>query len=89
MRPLDDDSPQTAYDLVPANYVLRAVPLAAGHHRIVMEYAPPGYVYGRWISLAACVSFVAACGVWFVRARTAKPGPNSVAITRETSVEGD
>ena len=72
VRALDAEPPQLKYDLLPANYTLRAVPLAAGHHRIVMEYAPPGYVYGRWISLAACVCFVAACGLWLVRVRKAK-----------------
>jgi len=69
VRSVQEIPPQARYDVLPANYTLRAVPLAAGEHRIIMEYAPAGYVYGRWISLAACACFAVACGVWFVRAR--------------------
>src|SRR5262249_18275382 len=51
-RPLEG-SVQAAYDVVPANYVLRAVPLAAGHHRLELEYVPPYYRVGFAISLGA------------------------------------
>jgi hypothetical protein len=71
VRSLDDNPPQPEYNVLPANYTLRAVPLAAGHHEIVMEYAPPGYVYGRWISLAATAGFAIVCGIWLIRRRTA------------------
>jgi hypothetical protein len=64
VRTLDANPPQDRYDLVPANYAIRAVPLAAGDHRIVMEYAPPGYIYGRWISLAAALVYLVATGAW-------------------------
>ncbi len=67
VRPAGVDPPQERYDLLPANYALRAVPLAAGDHRIVMEYAPPGYVYGRWITLAAWIGFGLACTSWLLR----------------------
>ena len=33
-------SAQSRYEVLPADYVLRAVPLAAGHHRLRLEYWP-------------------------------------------------
>lgn len=69
VRSLMPDPPQDRYDVLPANYAVRAVPLAAGDHRIVMEYVPPGYTYGRWISLGGVVGFLALTGVWLFRKR--------------------
>ena len=39
VRPLPG-SAQSKYQLLPADYVLRAVPLTAGHHRLRLEYRP-------------------------------------------------
>ncbi len=47
------DSSQSAYRLMPADYILRAVPLAAGHHHLRLVYAPPAFPIGVGISLAA------------------------------------
>ena len=44
-------SSQTSYTVLPADYALRAIPLGAGTHRLRLDYAPPGYFIGRWISL--------------------------------------
>jgi hypothetical protein len=52
-------SVQSTYNLLPADYFLRAVPLAAGHHRLRVEYAPPEFAIGKWISIVSCVLFVA------------------------------
>ena len=52
-------SAQQKYQLLAANYVLRAVPLAAGHHLLRIEYSSAAFVAGVWISLAACLGFVA------------------------------
>ncbi|MDD5169558.1 MAG: YfhO family protein, partial [Syntrophales bacterium] len=41
---------QKAYEIIPANYTLMAVPLAAGEHELRFEYRPPGFVIGSWIS---------------------------------------
>jgi hypothetical protein len=58
-------SSQERYDLMPANYVLRAVPLAAGHHRLRVEYAPAGFRVGIWVSAVAWLGFaVAGVGWW-------------------------
>ncbi|MCC6698900.1 MAG: hypothetical protein IT365_24970 [Candidatus Hydrogenedentes bacterium] len=69
VRSLDAAPPQDRYDLIPANYALRAVPLAAGKHHIVMEYVPKGYVVGRWVSLGAWVCFGLVTIGWIVRSR--------------------
>ncbi|MFB3067844.1 MAG: hypothetical protein ACE1ZI_01120, partial [Acidobacteriota bacterium] len=50
-------SSQEHYDLLPANYILRAVPLGAGNHRLRIEYEPLGYRIGKWISLASMIFF--------------------------------
>jgi len=51
---------QPRYQLQPANYILRAVPLIAGHHRLRVEYASPAFVAGKWISLSASIFWAAA-----------------------------
>lgn len=53
-------STQAHYDLLPANYVLRAVPLAGGHHLLRVEYRPLAFTVGKWISLICVVAFFAA-----------------------------
>ncbi|HKS04473.1 MAG TPA: hypothetical protein VJR49_03875, partial [Chthoniobacterales bacterium] len=60
-------STQARYDLLPANYVLRAVPLAAGHHLLRVEYRPAAFVIGKWISLICAVAYLTAL-VWCKRA---------------------
>jgi hypothetical protein len=58
-------SSQKSYDLMPANYVLRAVPLAAGQHRLRVEYAPAAFTVGLWVSVVARVGFIALSVVWW------------------------
>jgi hypothetical protein len=58
-------SSQARYELMPANYVLQAVPLAAGHHRLRVEYAPPGFTVGKWVSIGAWVGLVVVGTVWW------------------------
>jgi len=53
-------STQAHYDLLPANYVLRAVPLATGHHLLRVEYRPIAFEIGKWISLICVVAFLVA-----------------------------
>lgn len=55
-------SPQERYEVLPADYVLRAVPLAAGRHRIRLEYAPSGFRVGKWVSGLSLLAFIAAAG---------------------------
>jgi hypothetical protein len=63
--------PQSRYEVMPANYCLRAVPLQAGHHKILMEYAPRGYRIGWWISIVATAAWLAALGWLLARKRKA------------------
>jgi hypothetical protein len=53
-------SSQSRYEVMPANYTLRAIPLAAGHHEIRMEYLPTGFRIGRWISIVAAAGYALA-----------------------------
>ena len=55
-RPLKGSS-QTQYEVMPADYALRATPLAAGHHLIRFEYMPTGLWAGLAISALAWVAW--------------------------------
>ena len=55
-------SVQTSYKLLPSNYILRAVPLLAGHHHLRVEYGRDALAIGKWISILAAVAFLAALG---------------------------
>jgi len=72
-------SVQSHYDLQPANYMLLSIPLAAGHHRLRVEYAPRAFEVGKWISILSAILFCAALA-WRRRAvllpweKAARPG---------------
>jgi len=68
-RPLES-GPQSRYEILPANYCLRAVPLKAGHHKSLMEFAPRGFRIGKWISIAASAGWLAAFGWWLTARKT-------------------
>jgi hypothetical protein len=57
-------SSQSRYDVLPADYALMAIPLAAGKHLLRLEYAPPGYLIGRWISMVALAAYILAVGAY-------------------------
>lgn len=52
-----------------ADWCLRAIPVTAGKHRVVMEFSPPTFRAGAWIS---SVSLVAAVGGIFVARKREK-----------------
>ena len=54
---------QHVYEILPANYCLRAVPLLAGRHRLRLEYAPFAFQFGRWISLCSVALFLMLTGI--------------------------
>ncbi len=54
-----EGSIQAEYEVLPANYVLRAIPLSAGHHRFVLEFSPRSFEVGKWISSFAWLVFIA------------------------------
>jgi hypothetical protein len=51
-------STQPSYQVMPANYILRAIPLNAGHHVFRLQYISAAFAAGKWISLAAIAVFV-------------------------------
>jgi len=67
-RPLDG-SAQHTYNVLPANYVLRAIPLSPGHHHIQIEYAPIGFRVGTWISILSLAGFLIATALDVRRSR--------------------
>ena len=50
-------SSQQKYDVMPADYILRAVPLSKGHHLFRMEYMPLGFRTGKWVSLISVIIY--------------------------------
>jgi hypothetical protein len=48
------------YELMPANYALRAVPLGPGKHRLRLEYAPASFRIGVALSLLAWLAWLVA-----------------------------
>jgi hypothetical protein len=55
-------SSQREYDVMPADYVLLAVPLEAGHHEFRLEYLPREYLIGKWISILSLIACLAWAG---------------------------
>jgi hypothetical protein len=51
---------QERYQVLPADSVLRAIPLAAGRHRLRVEYAPAAWRVGRWVSGVSAALFMGA-----------------------------
>jgi hypothetical protein len=56
-------SSQTRYQIMPANYCLRAIPLEAGHHLLRVEYSPLGFRIGKVVSIAAWAAFIVLTGL--------------------------
>jgi hypothetical protein len=71
-RPLSG-SCQEKYEVMPANYILRAIPLSKGHHSIRVEYIPLSFQIGRGISLVAITSYIVLFGLWFKKRRKGLP----------------
>jgi hypothetical protein len=56
--PVPPGSGQSSYELLPANYALRGVALAAGTHRLRLEYAPTALHVGAAISALALTAWL-------------------------------
>jgi hypothetical protein len=52
------DSAQQKYDVMPADYILRGIPLSPGTHHFRLQYAPDAFYRGRNISLAALALYL-------------------------------
>ena len=66
--PLAGSDGQT-YRVMPANYLLRAIPLTAGHHHLRLEYRPTAFIVGTWVTLLSLVAYAAAWGRHVARSR--------------------
>lgn len=62
-------SAQSDYELIPANYILRGVPLTAGKHRLRIEYRPTEFIIGKWVSWASLIAFVTSAILWVIGRR--------------------
>ena len=58
-------SVQSSYEIMPADYIIRAIPLAAGHHHLVVEYAPVSFRIGLVISAFASLIWIILLGLSF------------------------
>jgi hypothetical protein len=67
-RPLPGAS-QQAYEVLPANYCLRGIPLAAGVHRFRLEYFPRAFVIGKWVSFSSLAAYLFLVAFWAIRKR--------------------
>jgi len=66
--PLDAGDART-YRVEPGNSVLRAIPLAAGHHHFRLAYRPSALPFGAAVTALT----IAACAVLLVRAGVPRP----------------
>jgi hypothetical protein len=62
-------SVSSQYEILPANWVLRAIPLPAGEHRIRLEYRVPGFRIAAVVSMIAAFAWLAGLLGWAVRRR--------------------
>ena len=53
---------------MPANYTLMAIPLAAGEHRLMLEYKPQAFLIGKWMSLIS-LGIYGIVLIWYLRQR--------------------
>jgi uncharacterized membrane protein YfhO len=66
--PLEGSS-QKSYQLMPANYALRAVALDRGKHRLRLEYAPLAFHAGAVVSVMAWAAWIVAAVLLWRRER--------------------
>lgn len=57
VRDLRSGAPRQ-YRIMPANYALMALPLAAGTHHVRLEYKPAAASAGKWISLISAIAYM-------------------------------
>ncbi len=68
-------SAQTSYDLMPADYILRAIPLQAGHHKLRVIYAPVAFPIGVAVSALSWATWLGLI-FFFARVPTTRPAPS-------------
>jgi hypothetical protein len=71
-RPLAGSS-QKVYEVMPANYILQAIPLSKGNHKLRLEYAPMSFQIGKWISIMSLIVYAGLTGWSVVNGRRSSP----------------
>jgi len=75
-RPLGDDGAQQNYQVLPADYMFRAIPLSEGRHHFILEYVPRAFIQGRRITIAMLLLWILGSAlvlVQSIRRRRARP----------------
>jgi hypothetical protein len=67
-RSLEPNAAQSSYAVMPANWALQAIPLAAGKHHLLLEYRPTSFVIGKWTSILSLIGLVGVAS-WWLRKR--------------------
>ena len=79
------DSSQQQYDVMPADYILRGIPLSPGTHHFRLEYAPDAFYRGRNISLIALALYLLAwCGYGAMEWKKRKQRQQSISQDKST-----
>ena len=74
-------SAQTVYHVMPADYCVRAIPLASGHHRFLLEYRPAAFLIGAWVSAISVLLYAVAVGRVLRSRRRAADSTGFAAVT--------
>jgi uncharacterized membrane protein YfhO len=73
-------APQQEYQILPGNFTQIAIPVAVGHHHLLLEYMPTAFRVGRAVSIAAVLAFLALCGIGLGTWRSdSRPGAQNAA----------
>jgi uncharacterized membrane protein YfhO len=68
-----EPGPQQEYQILPGNFTQIAIPLAVGHHHLMLEYLPTAFRIGRAVSIASILVFLALCGIGLATWRSEIP----------------
>jgi uncharacterized membrane protein YfhO len=58
-----EGSVQSRYEILPGDYCLRAIPLAAGHQHLRLEYRPGAVVTGMILSVSSVIVYCVFCAI--------------------------
>ena len=73
VKDLSKNKSTQKYEVLAADYILRAVPLSKGEHFIRMEYLPFAFQIGKWITFASCIFYFILIAQYLRRKRKENP----------------
>jgi hypothetical protein len=65
-----EPGPQPTYQVLPADHTLRAIPLAAGKHHLILEYWPMTVPIGFAVTGVAMAGYLVAWGIMLMRGKS-------------------